>query len=100
MKDEEKDDKLVSLLAVRRSEAFWSAQKARIMSAAAQKRGVARAWLLAPAAAMAVLTLLVLSREPRHQPQDEPRAVSTAFLEHLDLLDDMDVLEAVPEEEL
>lgn len=100
MKDEEKEEKLVSLLAVRRSEAFWSAQEARLMSAAAGKRSFARAWALAPAAAMAALLVLVLTRGPRQSPIGEPQGVSTAFLEHLDLLDDLDVLEAVPEEDL
>ena len=98
MKDEEKEDKLVSLLAARRSEAFWARQKAEIMSAAGGKRLVMRLWLLAPAAAMAAM--LVLARGPRQPLPEVQVAVSTAFLENLDLLDDMDVLEAVTEEEL
>jgi len=100
MKDEEKEEKLIALLAPRRSEAFWAMQKARIMAAAAEKPGLARAWLLAPAAVAAALLVVVLARGPRQLPVAEPATVSTAFLEHLDLLDDMDVLEAVPEEEL
>jgi len=100
MKDEEKEEKLIALLAPRRSEVFWSRQKAQIMAAAAQKRGLMRVWVLAPAAAIAALLVVVLARGPRQPPQEEPQVVSTAFLEHLDLLDDMDVLEAVPEEEL
>ena len=99
MKDEEKEERLVSLLAARRSEAFWAAQRARITAGALQKSGPARAWLLAPAAAAAALLIVLLAkpRLPVHVPET---AVSTAFLEHLDLLDDMDVLEAVSEEEL
>ncbi|HAN03836.1 MAG: hypothetical protein A2X29_05885 [Elusimicrobia bacterium GWA2_64_40] len=98
--NEEKESKLVSLLAARRSEAFWRRQKAGILRAAVEERGPRRAWLLAPAAALAALLVLVLARNPRQPVLDEPQAVSAAFIEHLDLLDDMDVLEAVPEEEL
>ncbi len=98
MKDNEKEEGLVSLLAARRSEAFWAAQRARITAGALQKRVPARAWLLAPAAAAAAV-LVVLLAKPQPVPVPET-VVSTAFLEHLDLLDDMDVLEAVSEEEL
>jgi hypothetical protein len=100
MKDEEKDEKLTALLSARRSEAFWAGQKARIMAVAVEKPGLKRAWLLAPAAVAAALLVVVLARAPREFPAGETQAVSTAFLEHLDLLDDMDVLEAVTEEEL
>jgi hypothetical protein len=99
MKDEEREGKLAALLAPRRSEAFWAGQKARIMTAAAGGRAFPRAWLLAPVAAVALL-LLVPGREPQQPAADMPTAVTTAFLEHLDFLDDMDVLEALPEEEL
>lgn len=99
MNDEEREKKLISLLAARRGEAFWAAQRARITAAAAEKRGPARAWLLAPAAA-AVLLAVLLARPQRAPLETDPQAVSAAFIEHLDLLDDMDVLEAVPEEEL
>lgn len=99
MKDEEREEKLAALLAPRRSEAFWAGQKARIMAAAAEGRTFSRAWLLAPVAAAALL-LLVPGREPRQPAADAPPAVTTAFLDHLDFLDDMDVLEALPEEEL
>lgn len=99
MNEEEKERKLLSLLATRRSEAFWAAQRARLTSAAAGKRGPARAWLLAPAAAAALLAVL-LARPQREPLQTEPQVVSAAFIEHLDLLGDMDVLEAIPEEEL
>ena len=100
MKDEEKEEKLIELLAPRRSDAFWAGQKARIMAATAEKAALARVWLLAPAAVAAALLVVLLARDPRQLPVGEPPTVSTAFLEHLDLLDDMDVLEAVPEEEL
>lgn len=99
MKDENKEDRLLSLLAARRSDAFWAGQKARIMAARSEIRGIARAWLLAPAA-IALITAFALTRAPRHEPAAEPQAVTVAFLENLDMLDDMDVLEAVPEEEL
>lgn len=99
MKDHEKEEKLTALLAPRRSPAFWAGQKARIMAAAAEGRAFSRAWLLAPAVAAALL-LLMPGREPRQPVIDTEPAVTTAFLEHLDFLDDMDVLEAMPEEEL
>ncbi|HBB67646.1 MAG TPA: hypothetical protein DCZ93_10195 [Elusimicrobia bacterium] len=99
MNEDEKERKLLSLLAPRRSEAFWAAQRARIASSAAERKGPARAWLLAPAAAAALLAVLLV-RPQREPMQTEPQVVSAAFIEHLDLLDDMDVLEAVPEEEL
>jgi len=98
MKDEEKEKKLLSLMEVRRPEAFWRRQRNAIIGAAAEKRGSARAWLLAPAAAAALV--FVLARLPGPPSEPETQVVSTAFLEHLDLLDDMDVLEAVPENEL
>ena len=101
MKDEEKEKKLISLFAPLRSEAFWARQKAEIMAAAGETRGLtSRAWLLAPAAAMAALLVVVLVRGPREARVEETQIVSTAFLENLDLLDDMDVLEAVTEEDL
>lgn len=99
MKDEEREEKLTSLLATRRSEAFWAGQRARITAAAGRSRAFPRAWLLLPVAAAALL-LLVPGREPRQPAVDVQPAVTTAFLEHLDFLDDMDVLEALPEEEL
>lgn len=99
MKDGEKEKKLISLLAVRRPEAFWRGQKAAIIGAAREDRGASGAWLLAPAAAVAVLAVF-LARPPGPAPEPETQSVSAAFLEHLDLLDDMDVLEAVPENEL
>ena len=95
--NDEKEKKLFSLLAARRSEAFWAAQGARIRSAAAARRP-ARAWLLVPAAAAAVLVALLA--RPRVVPAPPEAQVSAAFLEHLDLLDDLDVLEAVPEDKL
>jgi len=99
MKDEEKEEKLLSLLAARRSEAFWNARKAGIISAAQARSGVKKTWLLVPAAAMAALLFFALGRSPRGS-LDTPPSVSTAFLENLDLLDDMDVLEAIPDGDL
>jgi len=96
--NEEKEKKLFSLLAAKRSEAFWTRQKAGILAAAGRPR-LSAAWLLAPAAAAAALLLLFFPR-PAHFTPPEEAAVSTAFLEHIDLLDDMDVLEAVPEDKL
>lgn len=96
----EKEEKLISLLAVRRGAAFWPRQKAAILRAAGEERGPRRAWLLAPAAALAAILVLVLARGPQERLPDGPGAVSAAFIEHLDLLADMDVLEAIPEEEL
>lgn len=98
--NDEKEEKLISLLAARRSDAFWSRQKAAILSAAGEGTAPRRAWLLAPAAALAALLVLLLARGPRQQLPDDTQTVSAAFIEHLDLLDDMDVLEAIPEEEL
>lgn len=95
--NDEKEKELLSLLAVRRQEAFWAGQRARILSAAPDRR--ARAWLLAPVMAAAAVLVLLLARPGVKDPPPEA-AVSTAFLENLDMLDDMDVLEAVPEEEL
>jgi len=98
--NDEKEEKLLSLLAARRGETFWRRQKAGILRAAVEERGPRRTWLLAPAAALAALLVLVLARGPRQPLPDEPQGVSAAFIEHLDLLADMDVLEAVSEEEL
>ncbi|HAT72304.1 MAG TPA: hypothetical protein DCS63_05760 [Elusimicrobia bacterium] len=99
MKEEEKEKELAALLAVRRPEDFWLRQKNAIISAASEKRAPARAWLLMPVAAAAALMLVFLARTPVRVPGPET-LISTAFLDHLDLLDDMDVLEAVPENEL
>lgn len=92
----EKEKELLSLLEVRRQDAFWAGQRARILSAAARP---ARAWLLAPVMAAAAVLVLLLARPGVKAPPAEA-VVSTAFLENLDMLDDMDVLEVVPEEEL
>ena len=100
MTDDEKEEKLIALLVTRRSDAFWAGQKARIMTAVTLKSGLARSWLLAPAAAIAALLVVVLARGPHQLPVVEAPVVTTAFLEHLDMLDDMDVLEVVREEEL
>jgi len=100
MKDDEKEIKLVSLLAVRRSDAFWARQRAQIMAAATKKHGSARAWLLAPAAVAVAIMAIVLARGPRLPQMEEQQLVSTAFIESLDLLEDLDVLEVVPEREL
>lgn len=96
MNDEDEEKRLLSLMVPRRHEAFWLAQKRRILARVKPRRS--RAWLLLPAAVTAGV-LLLLSRPPVQPPPAEP-PVSTAFLEQLDLLDDMDVLEAVPEEKL
>jgi hypothetical protein len=98
MNEEEKEKKLLSLLSARRGEAFWSAQRARILSAAPRRSAPGRAWLLVPAAA--ALLVAVLVRAPRTPEVQEPPAVTAAFIEYLDLLDVMDVLEALPEGEL
>lgn len=95
--NEDKEKKLVSLMAVRRSEAFWERQKDVIRNrASAPSRP--RAWLLVPAAAAAALAFMLVRPADRLPPPET--AVSTAFLENLDMLDDLDVLEAIPEEEL
>ncbi len=98
MNEEEKEEKLLSLLSARRSPAFWSAQRARILSAAPQRSARGPAWLLLPASV--ALLVAVLVRAPRTPEVQEPPAITAAFIEHLDLLDDMDVLEALPEGEL
>ena len=49
---------------------------------------------------MAAIVIFALARAPHQAPPPAQQAVSTAFLENLDLLDDMDVLEAVREEDL
>lgn len=95
--NDEKEKELLSLLAVRRREAFWAGQRARILSAARPRS--ARAWLVAPVMAAAAALVVLLARPGVKEPPPEA-AVSTAFLDNLDMLDDMDVLEAVPEEEL
>lgn len=95
--NDEKEKKLLSLAEVRRSDAFWARQRAEILSAANGR--TARTWLLVPAAAAAVL-LVVLLANPKQEAPPPEAVVSTAFLDHMDMLDDMDVLEAVPEEEL
>lgn len=96
--NEDKEKKLISLLAVRRHDAFWQRQEKEILAAAAGRPSHRKAWLLAPAAALAAL--LFFTGRPQTPAPAPENLVSTAFLEHLDLLDDMDVLEAVPENEL
>ena len=97
MNYDEKEKKLFSLMEAKRPEAFWAAQAACIKAGAAGRPF--RAWVLAPVLGAAAVLVLLLARPGVRQPPPEA-AVSTAFLEHLDMLDDMDVLEAVPEEEL
>ncbi|OGS10566.1 MAG: hypothetical protein A2234_00595 [Elusimicrobia bacterium RIFOXYA2_FULL_58_8] len=101
MNNDEKEEKLISLLAARRSEAFWAGQKAEIIGAIGEKTELARSpWLLIPASVMAAFLVFMLARGPGQPRVEEFPVVTTAFLEHLDLLDDMDVLEALREEEL
>jgi len=100
MKDEQKEQKILSMMAARRPDGFWEAQKKRILGAVEENPRNYRAWLFAPVAAAAVVMVFVLARGPSQVTPDEPGSVSTAFLDHLDLLDDMDVIESVPEEEL
>lgn len=101
MNAEEKEKKLLSLLRVERGEAFWSARRETISAAARADRPAGRAWLLLPAAAAAVLLLFVLpERSGPPKPPPAEASVSGAFLENLDLLADMDVLESLPEEVL
>lgn len=100
MKDDEKEKKLIELMAVERPEAFWLRQKRAISGAAAGSRAASKTWLLMPAAAAAALAVIFLVRQPEPAADYKVPSVSTAFLENLDLLDDMDVLEAVPESEL
>ncbi len=95
MNGDEKDKRLFSLMAVRRGEAFWAGRRAAIISAVAEK-GQARRVVL-PALGLAAALLLVLLA-PWRRPEPEQPAVSAAFLENIDMLDDMDVLEALPEE--
>jgi hypothetical protein len=97
--NDEKEKKLFSLMAARRHEAFWQRQKKEILAAAAGAPSRRTTWLLAPVAALsAMLFFAVKPQTPA--PAPETQLVSAAFLENLDLLDDMDVLEAVPENEL
>lgn len=96
--NEDKEKKLISLMAVRRHDAFWQRQEKEILAAAAGRPSHRKAWLLAPAAALAAL--LFFTGRPQTPVPAPENLVSTAFLEHLDMLDDMDVLEAVPENEL
>lgn len=95
--NEDKEKELLSLLSARRPEAFWAGQRARILASAKAPRP--RAWLLAPVIAAAAVLVVLLAR-PGEKAAPPEAAVSTAFLENLDMLDDMDVLENVPEEEL
>lgn len=96
--NEDKEKELISLLAVRRHEAFWQRQKKEILASSCARPSHRKAWILAPAAALAAL--LFFTGRPQTPAPAPESLVSTAFLEHLDLLDDMDVLEAVPENEL
>lgn len=100
MNDTGKEEKLISLLEVRRTDEFWAEKKEAILAAARPLPAVARTWLLVPAAALAMVLVLVLSRVPKPEPAAVQQPVSVAFLEHLDFLDDMDVLEAISEDEL
>lgn len=101
MNAEEREKKLLNLMRVERGEAFWAARREAISAAARADRPAGRAWLLVPAAAAAAL-LLVAMPERGGPPQVPPMeaSVSGAFLENLDLLADMDVLESLPEEVL
>jgi hypothetical protein len=97
--NDEKEKALFSLMAVRRHEAFWQRQKKEILAAASGVPAHRKVWLLAPAGVLAALVFFAV-RPHSPAPDPENRLVSAAFLEHLDMLDDMDVLESVPEKEL
>ncbi len=96
MNADDKEKKLLGLLAPRRSEAFWAGRRAEIVSSA-RRRPLGRL-VMVPALGVAVALLIVLLH-PRKEAPDRA-VVSAAFLENLDMLDDMDVLEAVPEDRL
>lgn len=99
MNDEEKEKRVLSALAVSRPERFWAVQKAAI-EAAVRPPANRGAWLLLPAAGLAALLVAVMVEKAHRQAAPEPQAVSLAFIEHMDMLADMDVLEAVPEGKL
>jgi hypothetical protein len=98
--DDPDDRRLADLLKVRRSETFWAAQRGRVngrLDAAAGRAGL-RAWVLVPSAVAAAVVGLVLARQPwRTAPAPGPEP---GLLEHLDMLEDMDVLESLTKENL
>lgn len=92
------DDKLFKLLKVERPETFWAAQKARIMDRVRASRPAAPWWVLAPALAGALALTVFWRGEPRELKQGEvPPQAEWALLEQLDLLEDLDTVEALGE---
>ncbi len=97
--NEEKEMKLLSLMAVGRSDGFWLRQRNHILArTSVSGRGAGR-WLLVPAAALAAMLLFVARHRPE-APVHEVQKVEISFLENLDLLSDMDVLESIPEDKI
>lgn len=101
--DSEKNDREVfAALRADRPEEFWQNQRAAIMRAlprrvAPSKR--ADGWKLAPALAALFIAAAWLFRHEKPLPPAPPQA-DAQMLENLDLLNDMDLLERIPEKEL
>jgi len=104
MKPEKKDNdlNLFGQLRVEKPEAFWSAQRARILAKLPERRNALRglpAWTLAPAFAAAFLLVMAWFAQKQPTTPSMPEA-EVQMLENLDMLSEMDILQKIPEQEL
>ena len=100
--NEQNDNQFFSALRAKKPETFWRTQRASIMNAlpsraAAQVR--LTGWKLAPAFATLALGAAWLFYHEKPQPPAPPQT-DARMLENLGLLDEMDLLERIPEKEL
>lgn len=91
------EEKLLDLLRVSKPEGFWLRQRNEILAKIqAPHPSRVSGWRLTPvfAAALAFAFFLFQKRMAYH-PHDIPSVHEWAFLEQLDLLEDLDVIEAM-----
>lgn len=87
------DDRLFDALKAKKSEAFWKAQKARILGRLKPGRPGVAGWAWAPAAAALALGLFWTRRPAPPAAIEAPPQAEWALLEQLDLLEDLETLE-------
>lgn len=100
--NEQNDKQFFSALGAEKPEAFWRAQRASIMDALPSRTTAQfrlTGWKLAPAFATLALGAAWLFYHEKPQPPAPPQA-DARMLENLGLLDEMDLLERIPEQEL
>ncbi|NLO91588.1 MAG: hypothetical protein GX410_06325 [Elusimicrobia bacterium] len=98
---EQNDRELFSRLGVRKPDEFWEKQRADVMKALPERRTARQPlarWQLAPVLAALLIAAAWLFRHEK--PLPAPQQNETQMLEHLDMLDNMDLLERIPDKEL